>query len=314
LQPPKQEKPASTRPSLMSASDTSRQEEVRILNSISDGKQNARAAAAGSHKKPKRTVALVVGLLFLLGVGAAALYAASALHDSATAATEVKPIPPLASAVTPVAPPDTAVINAGPSAQPADGGAQVTNTSPAVQGQGAVASSVGNGDTAVVTDSGAGVQAAPKGDQLTNALEEGVKPPPAALKKALEAKPEKTHRQVTVEEKKKKPTARTEPRNDADVDVIKALVGRSAEVEKKRSAKESKPAGNHQKLAQNADTQAKSSDGRNVDIVQRTPGESTESLLNRCKSLGFLEGEFCRWRICSGRWDTDAACKVPNSN
>ncbi|EJN00460.1 hypothetical protein PMI40_03529, partial [Herbaspirillum sp. YR522] len=98
MQPPKQEKPASTRPSLMSASDTSRPEEVRILNSISEGKQHARTAAAGSPRKPKRTIALVVGLLFLLGIGVAALYAGSTSRESATAATETKPVPPLASA------------------------------------------------------------------------------------------------------------------------------------------------------------------------------------------------------------------------
>ncbi|EJN07163.1 hypothetical protein, partial [Herbaspirillum sp. YR522] len=212
------------------------------------------------------------------------------------------------------APPDTAVINAASPAAPADGGAQVTDSAQTAPPQGPGVSSAASGDTAVITDSGAGARAAPKGDQLTNALEDGVKPPPAVLKKALEAKPEKPRKQVATEEKKKKPVVKHEPRNDADVDVIKALVGRSADVEKKRAAKESKPAGNNQKLAQNAEAQAKPGDGRNVDIVQRTPGESTESLLNRCKALGFLEGEFCRWRICSGRWDTDAACKVPNSN
>lgn len=52
----------------------------------------------------------------------------------------------------------------------------------------------------------------------------------------------------------------------------------------------------------------------NRDIVERSPGDSTESLLRRCKQLGFLEGEFCRWRMCSGRWDSDPACKVANES
>lgn len=46
------------------------------------------------------------------------------------------------------------------------------------------------------------------------------------------------------------------------------------------------------------------------DVVVRTPEASTEELLARCRSLGVLEGELCRFRICSGRWGADAACPV----
>ncbi|BBP00039.1 hypothetical protein [Sulfuriferula nivalis] len=46
------------------------------------------------------------------------------------------------------------------------------------------------------------------------------------------------------------------------------------------------------------------------DVVERRPGDSTASLLARCKKLGMIEGELCRWRICSDRWDTDPVCKV----
>ena len=44
------------------------------------------------------------------------------------------------------------------------------------------------------------------------------------------------------------------------------------------------------------------------DVVLRKEDEETPSLLQRCKQLGMIEGMLCRSRICSGRWDSDAAC------
>ena len=56
-----------------------------------------------------------------------------------------------------------------------------------------------------------------------------------------------------------------------------------------------------------------SSPGRmDRDIVVRNVEQSTESLVKRCRALGFLEGELCRLRICSGLWGIDPAC--PNGN
>lgn len=50
---------------------------------------------------------------------------------------------------------------------------------------------------------------------------------------------------------------------------------------------------------------------RSRDIVDRQPGDSTDTLLARCKQLGQIEGMLCRSRICSGRWESDAACRAP---
>ena len=50
---------------------------------------------------------------------------------------------------------------------------------------------------------------------------------------------------------------------------------------------------------------------RSRDIVERRDGDSTAELLARCKQLGLIEGMLCRSRICSGRWDSDATCRVP---
>ncbi|WP_373988099.1 hypothetical protein [Duganella sp. BuS-21] len=48
------------------------------------------------------------------------------------------------------------------------------------------------------------------------------------------------------------------------------------------------------------------------DVVERQEGDSTAPLLTRCKQLGLIEGMLCRSRICSGRWESDAACRAPS--
>lgn len=50
---------------------------------------------------------------------------------------------------------------------------------------------------------------------------------------------------------------------------------------------------------------------RSRDVVDRQDGDSTAQLLARCKQLGMIEGMLCRSRICSGRWEADAACRAP---
>lgn len=51
---------------------------------------------------------------------------------------------------------------------------------------------------------------------------------------------------------------------------------------------------------------------RNRDVVERQDSDSTAQLLARCKQLGLIEGMLCRSRICSGRWEADAACRAPS--
>ncbi|WP_432379524.1 hypothetical protein [Duganella sp. P38] len=50
---------------------------------------------------------------------------------------------------------------------------------------------------------------------------------------------------------------------------------------------------------------------RSRDVVERQDGDTTEQLLARCRQLGMIEGMLCRSRICSGRWEADAACRAP---
>ncbi|HEY5801232.1 MAG TPA: hypothetical protein VIT92_13485, partial [Burkholderiaceae bacterium] len=45
------------------------------------------------------------------------------------------------------------------------------------------------------------------------------------------------------------------------------------------------------------------------DVVERQPGDDSGALLQRCRRLDDLESRLCQWRICSGRWGSDAACR-----
>lgn len=65
-------------------------------------------------------------------------------------------------------------------------------------------------------------------------------------------------------------------------------------------------------LVAHAGTPAAVTPERSRDIVDRQDGDTTAQLLARCKQLGLIEGMLCRSRICSGRWESDAACRAPS--
>ena len=65
-------------------------------------------------------------------------------------------------------------------------------------------------------------------------------------------------------------------------------------------------------LVAHAGTTANVTPERSRDVVLRQEGESTTLLLARCKQLGLIEGMLCRSRICSGRWESDPACRAPS--
>lgn len=95
---------------------------------------------------------------------------------------------------------------------------------------------------------------------------------------------------------------------DSDVDLIAALVSHvsrgnnSGKENRKRSAKATADA----RAAASARKDRRTDPGH--DIVVRNDGDSTETLVKRCRALGLIEGELCRVRICSGRWGIDPAC------
>lgn len=116
--------------------------------------------------------------------------------------------------------------------------------------------------------------------------------------------------------------------NDADVDLLQALVTHVSigELDSRKSgsslgapktfstASESDsatPKGNVRSTA--AELRSEPLPVKN-DVVIRTSGVTTRELVERCRSLGFLEGQLCRLRICAERWGSDPACPINASN
>lgn len=87
------------------------------------------------------------------------------------------------------------------------------------------------------------------------------------------------------------------PAPDSDVVLLTALVAH-ANKQAPQLAKASAPAA--------ADPVAGRS---NHDVVLPKENESTESLLQRCQQLGFIEGMLCRSRICAGRAESAVCAK-----
>ncbi|MFA5169941.1 MAG: hypothetical protein WC426_00100 [Sulfuriferula sp.] len=153
-------------------------------------------------------------------------------------------------------------------------------------------------------------------DRLTNALAgtQASTPKPLVTEpipaKATASSPTLTdlrHTAATITTKKPATDkVHTSEPDDHDVKLLTALVA-TTPIAKEQPAKthESKTKYTNNKL------QTKSiakEDSR--DVVERKPGDSTANLLARCKKLGMIEGELCRWRICADRWDTDPVCKA----
>jgi hypothetical protein len=331
LQYPKEEKPSTSKPSLLSTSDQAGADDVRILTSLPPGKLQGKPAITPMRKKARRRAGLLMSLLILIVAGIAGVLM---LDKSATPAAPPASASASTSTAAPVQTPQLAL--ASTQAPPPAPVAEAKSGEPPATAE--------HSDAAVITDenpTSADTDKQDRQDKLTSALEAGVKPPPAALQTALEAGPAPaaqkpaahaklvnkvdTHKAETnkaetradtakPDEHKKPSKATVVAKNkndknagkDGDVDLISALVAHTADPSQKQNAKPKPP-----KLAQADKDAAKARlHERNEDIVERRAGESTESLLKRCSTLGFIEGELCRWRICSGRWDNDASCKA----
>lgn len=106
---------------------------------------------------------------------------------------------------------------------------------------------------------------------------------------------------------------------DKDVDLIAALLAHvsptASAAPEKKTARIKTPA-DARTMPASATPRRERNLKTNRDIVTRDSAESLESLVNRCRSLGFFEGELCRLRICSGMWGKDPACptSTPSSS
>ena len=88
---------------------------------------------------------------------------------------------------------------------------------------------------------------------------------------------------------------------DPDVDLIEALVSHVA-------GKQPVP-GRREASVTVADASSAQKSTRDV-VLQQEPTLPTGELVRRCMTLGWLESQLCRARICSGQWGADPACPL----
>ncbi len=276
MQQPEPPKSSHSRPSLLSPSDVGDSGHARILGSVP-------GTSAATPKPTKKRMGLL-----LLGLG---LVAATwgLLSRPGQTSSDAAPL----AASTPAAPATPPLAAASETVAVAD----TTPTPPAA---------------ATITDAPMAASPAPTASKddanaLSTMLEAGVAVPPDTLKSALSAKPA-AHPPA----KPKPAVARTEPAkaipengkpstpaakavsSDNDVDLISALMAHSGgQSEPKSTPRTKKPTAN----------------AGSPDIVERHGGDSTATLLKRCKRLGGTEAKLCSRRICTGH-ESEAACKA----
>ncbi|NMM27433.1 MAG: hypothetical protein HHJ12_09160 [Glaciimonas sp.] len=309
LQQSEQQKRIAAKPSLLSPSDQNDTGNVRILNMLSQG--TSLQAVPSPVRRRLRLFVFVFGLVAIAVAGTLMSGSDNRLTVLAPVSIHSQPVPEAVSEST------SANTTSQPLASlPDTGKRDLTAASTAAT---------------IITDAPIALVKIDGHNNLTTVLEAGVKPPPAALQSALEApstpdpvKPVAVVQapqvnRVTSAKADKQPAkpskqAASQSNNivDSDTKLIAALVAYSTEHDPKQTAKNAVPITKPANLVHNnngAEANAQSTQ-HNRDVVARQMGDSTASLLQRCKSLGFVEGELCRLRICAGRWDSDAACKV----
>ncbi|NMM38565.1 MAG: hypothetical protein HHJ09_13890 [Glaciimonas sp.] len=311
LQQSEQQKRIAAKPSLLSSSDQNDTGNVRILNMLSQGA--SLQAVPSPVRRRLRLFVFVFGLVAIAVAGTLMSGSDNRLTVLAPVSIHSQPVPEALSEST-----STSVNTPSQpfASLPDTGKRDLTAASTAAT---------------IITDTPIALVKIDEHNNLTTVLEAGVKPPPAALQSALEApstpdpvKPVAVVQapqvnRVTSAKADKQPAkpskqAASQSNNivDSDTKLIAALVAYSTERDPKQAAKNAVPVTKPDNLAHNnngAEANAQSTQ-HNRDVVARQMGDSTASLLQRCKSLGFVEGELCRLRICAGRWDSDAACKV----
>jgi hypothetical protein len=101
---------------------------------------------------------------------------------------------------------------------------------------------------------------------------------------------------------------------DRDVDLIAALLAYAPSTSTSAVRGKSAPTSSERRSERDdvsARRAVRAEPGK--DVVARNAGDSTESLVKRCRALGWLEGELCRFRVCSRLWGKDAACPANSS-
>ncbi len=159
--------------------------------------------------------------------------------------------------------------------------------------------------------------------KLTAALEDGVKPPSAAIEKALAspasalatAKPAGAESKTAIAKAPPAKATSNKPAEasasnkaagtsaaDKDVSLIAALLSHGTGVAAKPKAA----------AASSASAPASSAASPNAEPASASL-DATTIALKQCGELNFVEREVCRVKTCNNQWETNAACKATMS-
>lgn len=157
--------------------------------------------------------------------------------------------------------------------------------------------------------------------KITNALEEGVKPPLAALQKALEGKPKQDARtELATGSKSATQSTRTPvataqkgatPPADKDISLIAALLAHNAS-----SQSVIKPSGSRENTVglTNVPLKNASTGPATESSIAVTRTDPIKSALQQCEGLDFFQREVCKIKVCDKFWETNSACKATLSS
>lgn len=313
---PEEAKRGPSKPSLLSTSDdtnTASNPGKSILSDLENGgkakpvsKPPSKPVSKSVNPASKRVWGVALAAIVAVGAGAAALLHGNTENEprASVAAAPVEAAAPKAAAVVPVV-----TEAAPPSATPAAVTTVAAAEAPATTVHSEEDTGKVSGLAALIVDDP--VEAKTKKADDAPASAAAVKPATAAVasKKAIAAKEKSrkaqakavAHATAKAPEKAKPKLPAVNPANDSDIALLTAII---AHEKAEPFASLQSTAGSSRKARP---------DGRNRDIVERKAGDTTESLLQRCKRLGSLEGDLCRSRICAGHWDTDAACSTSSN-
>lgn len=307
-------RPLSSRPTLASSAAAASWEDSRILSNSdmgaltrnnpskkipisADNRAKAKPSVFGTGLKTLATVSVLCVGSFLVGQ-----YVSERRHDARVAKEQANPAATTPRvAVTPLALPPVSA-----PAEPGDAPPVVlvgTAQTPAETVQ-TINEPLSQTVPTPAPAAPAQVPATTTNGKLTTTPENGVRPPPATLEKALQpsavAIPQNS---APVTAKIQQAKASTKPpvavakatvpstmATEKDINLLAALVAHN-------NANASKP------FAPNADTNA-------TDAAQRVPEESADSLLKRCTALRPERQAACRLNACSGARVSDPACKT----
>lgn len=172
-----------------------------------------------------------------------------------------------------------------PSASPADPFSSLAPVASAKAEQGATTA-------AAATATGAAPHKHERGSQ---------KPAPSNAKVASAKSDKPTASRSKASDKKLAKAPATANKQDPDVDLIEALVSHMAG---------KNPVANRREPGVTVLADAGAPKATRDVVMQQEPALPTGELVRRCMTLGWLESQLCRARICAGQWGADPACPL----